>query len=175
MKAGLLFYHRRKVRICMWVFLCVALGLSIWLGFLMIPESGYYEERAGDLHERERAIKAARGRIYDRNGIVLADNQSVCTVTVIHNQITDPEQVIQVLSRELDIDEATVRKRVEKVSSIERIKSNVPKAVDSRALRTSWMALMWMRIMPGIILTGHWHQKCWDLPAGIIRALSAWR
>lgn len=125
----MLFYHRRKVRICMWVFLCVALGLSIWLGFLMIPESGYYEERAGDLHERERAIKAARGRIYDRNGIVLADNQSVCTVTVIHNQITDPEQVIQVLSRELDIDEATVRKRVEKVSSIERIKSNVPKAV----------------------------------------------
>ncbi|HIQ98425.1 MAG TPA: peptidoglycan glycosyltransferase [Candidatus Scybalocola faecavium] len=124
----LLFYHRKKVRICMWVFLCVAFSLIVWLSFLMIPESGYYEERASDLHERERTIKAARGRIYDRNGIILADNQSVCTVTVIHNQITDPDQVIEVLSRELDMDPETVRQRVEKVSSIERIKSNVPKA-----------------------------------------------
>ena len=124
----MLFYHRKKVRICMWVFLCVAFSLIVWLSFLMIPESGYYEERASDLHERERTIKAARGRIYDRNGIILADNQSVCTVTVIHNQITDPDQVIEVLSRELDMDPETVRQRVEKVSSIERIKSNVPKA-----------------------------------------------
>ena len=124
----MLFYHRKKVRICMWVFLCVAFSLIVWLSFLMIPESGYYEERASDLHERERTIKAARGRIYDRNGIILADNQSVCTVTVIHNQITDPDQVIEVLSRELDMAPETVRQRVEKVSSIERIKSNVPKA-----------------------------------------------
>ncbi len=94
----MLFYHRKKVRICMWVFLCVAFSLIVWLSFWMIPESGYYEERASDLHERERTIKAARGRIYDRNGIILADNQSVCTVTVIHNQITDPDQVIEVLS-----------------------------------------------------------------------------
>lgn len=122
------FYHRKKVRIFMWVFLFVALALLGWLAFLMIPQSGYYEQRANDLHERERTIKAARGLIYDRNGVVLADNQSVCTITVIHNQITDPERVIEVLSKELDIDEATVRKRVEKVSSIEKIKSNVPKA-----------------------------------------------
>ena len=122
------FYHRKKVRISMWVFFFVALVLLGWLAFLMIPQSGYYEQRANDLHERERTIKAARGLIYDRNGVVLADNQSVCTITVIHNQITDPERVIEVLSKELDIDEATVRKRVEKVSSIEKIKSNVPKA-----------------------------------------------
>lgn len=112
----------------MWLLILVALALFGWLAFLMIPQSGYYEQRANDLHERERTIKAARGLIYDRNGVVLADNQSVCTITVIHNQITDPERVIEVLSKVLDIDEATVRKRVEKVSSIEKIKSNVPKA-----------------------------------------------
>lgn len=126
------YYHRKKVRICMWVFIVTAAALLIWLIFLMIPQSGYYEQRANDLHERERTIKAARGRIFDRNGVILADNQSVCTITVIHNQITDPEKVIKVLSQELDLDEETVRKRVEKVSSIERILSNVPKALGDR-------------------------------------------
>lgn len=123
------FYHRKKIRLFMWIFIVISIALFAWLCFLMIPQSGYYEGRANNLHERERTIKAARGRIYDRNGVVLADNQSVCTITVIHNQITDPERVIQVLSEELKLDEAAVRKRVEKVSSIEKIKSNVPKSV----------------------------------------------
>ncbi len=113
----------------MWILLVIAAVLSAWLCFLMISQSGYYEERAEDLHERERVIKAARGRILDRNGVVLADNQLVCTVTVIHNQITDPERVIKVLSETLKLDEAFVRERVEKVSSIEKIRSNVPKSV----------------------------------------------
>ena len=125
----MLFYNRRKLRILMWIILVGAFVLSLWLAFLMIPQSGYYEQRANDLHERERTIPAPRGRILDRNGVVLADNQSVCNVTVIHNQITDPERVIEVLSTELNLDSETVRKRVEKRSSIEKIKSNVPKEI----------------------------------------------
>ncbi len=125
----MLFYSRRKLRILMWIILIGAFILSLWLMFLMIPQSGYYEQRANDLHERERKIPAPRGQILDRNGVVLADNQSVCNITVIHNQITDPERVIEVLSTELGMNPETVRKRVEKVSSIEKIKSNVPKEV----------------------------------------------
>lgn len=97
------------------------------LVYLMIFESEYYQKLAQDLHERERSIKAARGRIIDRTGTVLADNRTVCTISVIHSQIKDPEAVIRMLCRELDLSEETVRKRVEKVSSIERIKSNVDK------------------------------------------------
>lgn len=128
----MLFYNRRKLRILMWIILVGATVLSLWLGFLMIPQSGYYEQRANDLHERERTIPAPRGRILDRNGVVLADNQSVCNITVIHNQIKDPKRVIEVLSTELDLNPETVRKRVEKRSSIEKIKSNVPKEVGDR-------------------------------------------
>lgn len=101
--------------------------LTVRLGYIMVSRSEYYKERADDLHERERIIKAERGIIYDRNGVALATNQSVCTISVIHNQITDPERVIDVLSEILEMDEAAVRKRVEKVSSIEKIQSNVPK------------------------------------------------
>lgn len=85
-----------------------------------------------DLHERERTIKAQRGRILDRNGVVLADNRTVCTISVIHSQIRDPEQVIKVLTKELKLDETAVRKRVEKVSSIERIAKNVEKEAGDR-------------------------------------------
>lgn len=99
------------------------------LVYLMIFESEYYQELAQDLHERERSIKAARGRIIDRTGTVLADNRTVCTISVIHSQIEDPEAVIRMLVKELGLSEETVRKRVEKVSSIERIKSNVDKEV----------------------------------------------
>ena len=95
--------------------------------YLMVFRSVYYEKIAQDLHERERSIKAARGKIVDRNGIVLADNKSVCTISVIHSQIEDPERVIEVLQKELELPEETIRKRVEKNSSIERIKTNVPK------------------------------------------------
>ena len=97
------------------------------LAYLMIVQSDYYGKKAQALHERERSIKAARGKIVDRNGIVLADNRSVCTVSVIHSQIRDPERVIAELAELLELPEDTVCKRVEKVSSIERISSNVPK------------------------------------------------
>ena len=104
------------------------------LAYLMIVQSDYYGKKAQALHERERSIKAARGKIVDRNGIVLADNRSVCTVSVIHSQIRDPERVIAELAELLELPEDTVRKRGEKVSSIERISSNVPKEIGDAIL-----------------------------------------
>ena len=98
----------------------------------MVWRADYYEEAATRLHERERSIKAARGRILDRNGVVLADNKTVCTVSVIHNQITEPEKVIAMLVKELGISETEARKRVEKYSSMERVKSNVDKSIGDR-------------------------------------------
>lgn len=95
----------------------------------MIFCSEYYTEKADELHERERDIKAARGRILDRNGIVLADNRTVCTVSVIHSQIQNPDEVVNILAQKLEMSPEAVRKKVEKVSSIERIKSNVDKAI----------------------------------------------
>lgn len=120
-------YNRKKLIVVVCLLIALAAALLGRLGYIMIAKSQYYKERADALHERERSIKAKRGVIYDRNGVILADNKSVCTISVIHNQITDPEKVISVLSEVLEIDEETIRKRVEKVSSIERIKSNVPK------------------------------------------------
>lgn len=120
-------FNRRKIMI---IFVAVLLLMVFLMGrlvYLMIFCSEYYGVRAENLHERERDIKAARGNIYDRNGVVLAENKTVCTISVIHSQIEDPEKVIAVLTKELDMSEETVRKRVEKVSSIERIKTNVEK------------------------------------------------
>ena len=125
-------YHRRKMLIMAAFIVGIGLLLTGRLVYLMIFRSEYYQEQASALHERERSIKAARGVIYDRNGIVLADNQSVCTISVIHNQITDPEKVISVLSDVLSLDETSVRKRVKKVSSIERIKANVSKELGDK-------------------------------------------
>ena len=120
-------YQRKKmlVTLLIIIFLFIILLFRMW--YIMVNRSEYYKERADDLHERERVIKAERGIIYDRNGVALATNKSVCTISVIHNQIKEPEKVIQTLSKVLDMDAETVRKRVEKVSSIERICSNVPK------------------------------------------------
>ncbi len=98
----------------------------------MLGKADYYGAKAKDVQQRERSIKAERGIIYDRNGVVLAGNKPVSTISVIHNQITEPERVISVLSEVLGIDEAKVRKRVEKVSSIERIKSNVDKETSDK-------------------------------------------
>ena len=106
--------------------------LSVRLGKLMLADSGYYAKLAEDLHERERPIKAARGRILDRNGEVLADNHTVCTISVIHSQITDPERVVEVLTKELGLDKETVQKKVGKVSSMEWIQKNVEKEVGDR-------------------------------------------
>ncbi len=119
--------QRKTIIVVIAVFTAVALGLFGRLLYLMILNSEEYAVRAQELHERERSIKAARGIIYDRNGVVLADNKPVCTVSVIHSQITEPERVISVLCEVLELSEETVRKRVEKVSSIERIKANVDK------------------------------------------------
>ncbi|WP_425516075.1 peptidoglycan D,D-transpeptidase FtsI family protein [Anaerolentibacter hominis] len=102
------------------------------LGYLMVAQADHYGSMAKALHERERPIKAMRGKILDCNGVVLADNKPVCTVSVIHSQIKEPERVIEVLCSELGLSEETVRKRVEKVSSIERIKANIPKETADR-------------------------------------------
>ncbi len=114
--------------------LCVAalLLLGVRVGYLMILRSEHYTELATQLHERERDIKAARGRIIDSTGTVLADNKTVCTISVIHSQLEEPEKVIDMLCRELDLSEEYVRKRVEKYSSRERIKSNVDKETGDR-------------------------------------------
>ena len=114
------------------VFLVCALmllGLVGRLVYLMGVRSDYYYQKAEELHERERVIKAARGQILDAKGRILADNKTVCTISVIHSQIKEPQKVIEVLSKELEIDTDTVRKKVEKISSIERIKTNVEKSV----------------------------------------------
>ncbi len=120
-------YNRKKIVTIFFVCLGVFLVLGGRLVYLMVFQSDYYTEKAKELHERERSIKAARGRILDANGTVIADNKTVCTISVIHNQIKDPDKIVQVLSKELDLSEEYVRKRVEKYSSIEKIKSNVDK------------------------------------------------
>lgn len=122
-------YHKKKIVIVFFAAVLVMLGLTGRVFYLMVPCSEYYTQKALELHERERGIKAARGRILDRNGVVLADNRTVCTISVIHSQIKDPEKVIAVLCEKLEMDEEAVRKRVEKVSSIEKIKSNVDKTI----------------------------------------------
>ena len=126
------FFHRKKIMTIFFICALVLIGLFMRLLYLMVWRADYYEEAATRLHERERSIKAARGRILDRNGVVLADNKTVCTVSVIHNQITEPEKVIAMLVKELGISESEARKRVEKYSSMERVKSNVDKSIGDR-------------------------------------------
>lgn len=125
-------YNRKKVLIVFVAALLILFGLIGRLVYLMIFDAEYYQEKAEELHERERGIKAARGEIIDTNGVVLATNKSVCTVSVIHSQIEDAETVIEVLANELEMDQATVRAKVEKVSSMERIKTNVDKEIGDR-------------------------------------------
>lgn len=118
-------HNRKKI---VFIFFAVVLVMALLVGrlvYLMVWGSVYYGGKARDLHERERSIKAARGNIYDRNGVLLASNRTVCTISVIHSQIEDAEGVIRALCDALDMDEEAVRARVEKVSSIERVKSNV--------------------------------------------------
>ena len=120
-------FQKRKYRFlfgCLTLLFCV---LACRLFYLMVISSEELSERARDVEQRERSIKAARGIIYDRNGVVLADNQPVCTISVIYSQVTEPEKVIKLLSEKLSMDEEEIRRKVEKVSSREKIKSNVPK------------------------------------------------
>ena len=119
--------HRKNIAVLALLIAIVMVSLSGRLGYLMLFCSEHYSAMAEDLHQRERTIKAARGRIIDANGVVIADNRTVCTISVIYNQVKDREQVIRVLCDELDLDEELVRKRVEKRSSREIIKTNVDK------------------------------------------------
>ena len=123
-----------KKKVVVIFFLCAGLLLVLAgrLVYLMVFRSDYYSEKADDLHERERDIKAARGKILDANGTVLAANKTVCTISVIHSQVKEPEKVIAMLVKELGITEEAARKRVEKRSSIERVKTNVEKDVGDR-------------------------------------------
>lgn len=125
-------FHRKKIMVLFFLLTGAFVFLFGRLVYLMVWRAEHYADLATQLHERERSIKAARGRIIDRNGTVLADNKTVCTISVIYNQIEDPEEVIAVLSEELEMEEETVRKKVEKYSSMERVKSNVDKAVGDR-------------------------------------------
>ena len=122
-------FQKRKYKL---VFLCFFLAFLLLTGrliYLTVFRSEELSKRALSIEQRERTIKAARGKVYDRNGIVLADNQAVCSVSVIYYQIKEPEKVIRLLSQKLAISEKEVRKKVEKISSREKIKSNVPKAI----------------------------------------------
>lgn len=120
-------FHRKKIVAVFALCMAAMLFLIGRLGYLMLLRADYYSEKAQDLHERERSIKAARGKILDCNGKVLVDNKTVCTISVIHSQIKEPEKVIDVLTEELGLERDQVKKRVEKNSSIERIKTNVDK------------------------------------------------
>ena len=120
-------YNKKKMLVVFVGAAAIILGLVGRLVYLMVFDAEYYQKKAEDLHEREREIKAARGEIVDRNGTVLATNKTVCTISVIHSQITDPKRVITALSEALSMDEETVRTKVEKISSMERIKTNVEK------------------------------------------------
>ena len=126
------FFNRKKIVVIFFACFLVLLFLLLRLVYLMIWRSDYYGQKAIDLHERERSIKAARGQIVDCNGVVIADNRTVCTISVIHNQIKNPNLVVEILSKELGMSEELIRKKVEKYSSIERIKSNVSKAVGDK-------------------------------------------
>ena len=125
-------YNKKKMLVVFLSALLMIFFLIARLVYLMIFDAAYYQQKAKTLHEREREIKAARGEIIDRNDKVLATNKAVCTISVIHSQITDPERVIQVLADELGIEKEMIRKRVEKVSSREKIKTNVEKETGDR-------------------------------------------
>ena len=132
--AEFLTHHRKKLFIVFLISVLLMVGLCAQLGFLMIARSDHYSKMADELHKRERTIKAARGEIVDRNGTVIAANRTVCTVSVIHNQVTEPEKVIRELVRILERPEPEVRKKVEKWSSREIIRTNVEKSVGDQIM-----------------------------------------
>lgn len=120
-------YTRKKMFVVSTLFILILLLLIVRLGYLMVVKSEYYLEKAESLHERERSIKAKRGIIYDRNGVELAGNKPVCSISVIHSQITDEEAVIKALCKVLSLKETEVRKKVQAKTIREKIKSNVDK------------------------------------------------
>ena len=120
-------YHKKKTVLVFAVCIFLLTGLMGRMVYLMIIQSDYYAKKAEQLHERERDIKAARGRILDCKGEILADNKAVCTISVIHSQIKEPEKIVKMLHKELGISLEEAQKRVKKVSAIERVKTNVDK------------------------------------------------
>lgn len=124
--------HRKKLLTIIISLIIIMSLLTVRIGCIMTIEAGYYSRKATELHERERAIKAMRGRILDANGTVLADNRTVCTVSVIHNQIKEPQKVIEMLCSELSEEEEMITKKVNKISSIEIIRTNVDKETGDR-------------------------------------------
>lgn len=144
-------FHRKKIVVIFLACILIFSGLSARVAYLMVFRAAHYSELALDLHQRERKIKAKRGRILDRNGIVLADNQPVCTISVIHNQIRDPNAVIALLCSKLGMSEETVRKRVEKVSSIEKSKAMSIWKPGRKFTGQGWTASRWTRIINDII------------------------
>ena len=161
-------YHRKKIWVVFLICIMLLLGLVGRLWYLMNVRAEYYSKKAEDLHERERDIKAARGKILDIRGNILADNRTVCTVSVIHSQIKDPEKVIRVLSGALSVKEEEIRKKVEKISSIERIQTNVEKSIGDR-IRQRLVITRELLRGGDIILMDLSLQKYWDLPEVIIR------
>ena len=131
--------YRKKIVILAVGCLVLLLLLGARLAFLMISQSGYYTDKALELHQRERDVKAQRGKIFDATGQMLADNITVCSISVIHNQIEDKEAVIQLLSEKLELSDEYVRKRVEKVTSIERLKIMWIKASGMKFAVVIWM------------------------------------
>lgn len=125
-------FHRKKLLVLAILYMVAIVGLCVRLAYVMICEGEYYEEKAIELHERERSIKAARGKILDVNGEVLADNKTVCTISVIHSQLKDKDKVVEILHEELGIDKEILKKKVEKISAREKIASNVEKSVGDR-------------------------------------------
>lgn len=125
-------YNKRKITAISIMFFVAFFVLIIRVIFLTTAESEHYSKKALEVEERERYIKAARGHIYDRNGKIIATNKMVCTISVIHSQIEDEKQVVNMLSKELDIDKETIEKKVKRVSSREKIKTNVPKETGDR-------------------------------------------
>ena len=125
-------YNRKKIMVVFCCAVAVIFSLVGRLVYLMVFDAEYYQKKAEALHEREREIKAARGEIIDAKGMVLATNKTVCTISVVHSQIREPEKIVKALSTELKMEEEEVRKKVEKVSSMERIKTNVEKATGDR-------------------------------------------
>lgn len=125
-------YNRKKILVFIIGIISMSIALMVRIIYISVVKAEYYNEKANELHQRERTIKAARGKIIDPNGVVLATNRTVCTVSVIHSQVTDTEKVIEVLCKELGLDQSEVRKKVEKVSSREKIKSNIDKEIGDK-------------------------------------------
>lgn len=168
-------YNKKKTVIVFAVCMVMLAGLAGRIFYLMVIRSEYYTQRADDLHERERKIKAARGKIIDRSGVVLADNRSVCTISVIHSQIKEPKKVIDMLVKELELSPQEARERVEKVSSIERIKTNVPKETGDRIREYDLDGVKvdedFKRYYPFDDLAS----RVLGFTGGIIRGLSGWK